>query len=743
MTLTLDVLSVTRPDIVSRQSAPAAGAPIDPGGFQPFFSADGRSLGFLSAGALAPGDTNGDLDIYVRDLATGALKWASVPGAGAPGNGACFDGALSADGNLLIFSSTSSNLVQGDTNTAMDVFVKNFQTGALTRISTSTNNAEGNNASAGGSISADGRVAVFDSFAGNLVGGDTNGAVDVFVKNFGTGALERVSVAANGTQADGQSSFARISADGKRVFFLSDAGNLTATADATPFGVDLYEKDIETKAVRCVSTNAAGAQGNQGADLYVLSADGRYLVFASLSNNLVVGDTNDKTDIFRKDLQSGAIDRVSTAANGAEANGGSTSPSVSADGRYVTFASDSTNIVAGASNQLHIYRKDMLTGAVMLISASAAGQAANADSFRTATSSDGQRVAFDSDATNLTADANGQPDVFLVDANLVQNRIAIDELRYVEARLAVGTATSVGIAWGDGTSEQATPSNGTVRLGHAYAAAGEKAAVVTVSEGGQSWAVPYVVTTAALQMTRNTTLSDTLSGGAGNDVLTGDTFGNVLIGNAGNDTLDGQAGADRMEGGIGNDVYIVDNALDVVAETAGNGTDLVQTSIDYALRANVENLSARGAFGLSLSGNDLDNAILGGIGNDKLYGRLGKDALTGGAGKDVFVFDSAVAKKKNANIDSIVDFNVKDDTFYIDNALSKALGKGTPAKPVLLAKDKFWIGAKAHDASDRVVYNKAKGALYLDEDGSGAKAAILIATLKKGLAMTHKDFFVI
>ena len=179
------------------------------------------------------------------------------------------------------------------------------------------------------------------------------------------------------------------------------------------------------------------------------------------------------------------------------------------------------------------------------------------------------------------------------------------------------------------------------------------------------------------------------------------------------------------------------------AETAGHGTDLVQTSIDYPLRANVENLAARGAFGLSLSGNDLDNAILGGIGNDKLYGRLGKDALTGGAGKDVFVFDSAVAKKKNANIDSIVDFNVKDDTFYIDNALSKALGKGTPAKPVLLAKDKFWIGAKSHDASDRVVYNKAKGALYLDEDGSGAKAAILIATLKKGLAMTHKDFFVI
>ena len=202
MTLTLDVLSVTRPDIVSRQSAPAAGAPIDPGGFQPFFSADGRSLGFLSAGALAPGDTNGDLDIYVRDLATGALKWASV-----------LRRWCARQRCLLRWGAQcrrkpphiQQHVVQprpGDTNTAMDVFVKYFYTDALTRISTSTNNAEGNDASEGGSISADGGWQSFRSSAANLVEGDTNGFVDLFVKNLDTGALKRVSVAENGTQAD-------------------------------------------------------------------------------------------------------------------------------------------------------------------------------------------------------------------------------------------------------------------------------------------------------------------------------------------------------------------------------------------------------------------------------------------------------------------------------------------------------------------------------------------------------------
>ena len=532
---------------------------------------------------------------------------------------------------------------------------------AVTRASTATNGAEGNGASDEAFISVSGRFVLFRSAATNLADVDTNGFVDLFLKDLDTRVLKRVTVAKDGSEANEISNGSAVSSDGMFVYFESMATNLTGAPDANGLAFDVFEKNMITGDIRVVSTNAAGAQGNGNSLMASISTNGRYLVFESAANNLVAGDTNGKDDIFRKDLQSGEIVRVSTSAVGAQANDASRDARVSANGRFVTFASDATNLVAGV-NGSNVYRKDLVTGAVT-VSASADGQAANANSFARSMSADGRWVAYESLASNLVPqDTNNKLDVFLVDANIVQNRIAIDELRYVEVNLFVGAATSVGIAWGDGTSETATPSNGTVSLAHAYAAAGVKSSVMTVNDGWQSWAVPYTMNTTALQMTRDTTLSDTLSGGAGNDVLTGDTFGNILFGNAGNDTLDGQAGADRMEGGIGNDVYIVDNALDVVTETAGNGTDLVQTSINYALRANVENLAARGAFGLSLSGNDLDNAILGGIGNDKLYGRLGKDALTGGAGKDVFVFDSAVAKKKNANIDNIVDFSVKDDT---------------------------------------------------------------------------------
>lgn len=142
------------------------------------------------------------------------------------------------------------------------------------------------------------------------------------------------------------------------------------------------------------------------------------------------------------------------------------------------------------------------------------------------------------------------------------------------------------------------------------------------------------------------------------------------------------------------------------------------------------------------AGND---TLIGGAGADTLYGGLGKDSLSGSSGKDVFVFDTAVAKKKNTNIDKIVKFSVKDDSIWLENSIFKGLGKkGTPTKPAQLSKDLFYVGAKAHDASDRIIYNKQTGALFYDEDGTGAKAAIQIAILDRNIKdISAKDFFII
>ncbi|MGO4704650.1 hypothetical protein AB4072_02590 [Microvirga sp. 2MCAF38] len=139
---------------------------------------------------------------------------------------------------------------------------------------------------------------------------------------------------------------------------------------------------------------------------------------------------------------------------------------------------------------------------------------------------------------------------------------------------------------------------------------------------------------------------------------------------------------------------------------------------------------------LTLRGTPARDVLVGGKSNDKLYGRGGKDILTGGDGQDIFVFDTKPNTK--INVDRITDFSVADDTIHLAKAtFSKIAKKG------FLAKSAFYIGTKAHDADDRIIYNKKNGALYYDPDGTGAKAAIKIATLTKNLKMTEKDFFIV
>ena len=139
-----------------------------------------------------------------------------------------------------------------------------------------------------------------------------------------------------------------------------------------------------------------------------------------------------------------------------------------------------------------------------------------------------------------------------------------------------------------------------------------------------------------------------------------------------------------------------------------------------------------------------DDVLIGGAGADALFGGLGKDTLTGGTGRDLFVFDSAIARKKNANVDRILDFVVKDDTFELDNAIYKALGrKGSATKPAALDRKMFWTGVAAHDGDDHLIYNRKTGVLFYDDDGTGGHAQIQIAILTRKPALTDKDFLVI
>ncbi|WP_297324796.1 hypothetical protein [Nitrosomonas sp.] len=232
--------------------------------------------------------------------------------------------------------------------------------------------------------------------------------------------------------------------------------------------------------------------------------------------------------------------------------------------------------------------------------------------------------------------------------------------------------------------------------------------------------------------------------GVGNDlnnILIGNLAVNQLNGGLGNDTLNGNADTDTMIGGLGNDNYVVDNAGDIVTENLNEGTDKVSSSATFTLPNNVENLILTGASAINGSGNGSVNNLVGNSaanqlngagGNDTLDGGTGNNTLTGGIGQDTFKLTSA------GHIDAITDFIVADDTIQLENAVFTAL-----TTPGTLAVGQLKVGTQALDANDFVVYNNVTGALLYDADASGAGAAVQIATLSAGLALTNVDFVVI
>ncbi|MPV87021.1 hypothetical protein GCU85_09820 [Cardiobacteriales bacterium ML27] len=325
---------------------------------------------------------------------------------------------MSADGRYVAFQSNATNLVAGDTNGTTDVFVHDTQTGDTTRVNVDSLGTEGDRDSFSSSISADGRYVAFQSFATNLVAGDTNGNADIFVHDTQTGVTTRVSVDSVGTEADSYSQTPSISADGRYVAFTSTATNLVA--GDTNGNTDIFVHDTQTGVTTRVNVDSVGTEGDNGSYNPSISADGRYVAFYSSATNLVAGDTNGVADIFVHDTQTGNTTRVSVDSVGTEGDGLSQSPSISADGRYVAFTSNATNLVAGDTNgTLDIFVHDTQTGVTTRVSVDSNDIEGDSYSTGPSISADGRYVAFESYATNLVAgDTNNAGDVFFTATNL-------------------------------------------------------------------------------------------------------------------------------------------------------------------------------------------------------------------------------------------------------------------------------------------------------------------------------------
>lgn len=378
-------------------------------------SADGRYVAFTSPANNLAGVGNPSGDAYVKDTQTGAIECVNVSSEEVHGNGPCYsEVAISADGRFVAFASVSSNLVEADSDDSMDIYVRDRVAGTTELVSKSSTGVKGNDGSSKAAISADGRFVVFESGATNLVPGEPEILLNVFVHDRQTGATEQVDVSSAEVPGNSHSYSNSISADGRFVTFSSSADNLVA--DDTNGAGDIFVRDLQEGSTERVSLSSTGEQADGDSGYASISGDGRYVGFSSFAENLVEGDTNGNVDVFVRDLQEGTTERVSLSSAGEEHNGDSAYiPVLSADGRYVAFQSNGSNLVPEDSDADHdIFVRDRETSETVWISVPTDPSGTSGNEWETAISADGSRVVFISSGSDIVpGDTNGTSDVFL------------------------------------------------------------------------------------------------------------------------------------------------------------------------------------------------------------------------------------------------------------------------------------------------------------------------------------------
>ena len=449
----------------------------------------------------------------------------------------------------------------------------------ITPVSVDSAGNLGNSGSYNPSISADGRFVAFTSLASNLVPGDTNNTYDIFVRDRLTNTTTRVSVDSAGNQGNNDSNFPSISADGRFVAFTSLASNIVP-GDTNNTG-DIFVRDTLTNTTTLVSVDSAGNQGDSQSFTTSISADGRFVAFTSNSSNLVPGDTNRDSDIFVRDTLTNTTTLVSVDSAGNQADDFSYNPSFSADGRFVAFNSLASNLVPGDNYSFDIFVRDRITNTTTRVSVDSAGNhQRNSSSGSPSISADGRFVAFTTNAFNLVpGDTNSSRDIFVRDT-------------------LTNTTTNVSV------DSAGNPGGGRIP---------------SISADGRFVAFYSTSSNLVPGDTNNT-----------DDIFVVDTRStpNVINGTPGNDNLTGTGGKDIINGSEGDDLLTGLRASDVL-----NGGD----------------------------GNDILDA---GKGSDTLNGGLGNDILVGGAGNDVFVLGAGLGG------DTISDFGNRQDTIQLINGLT-------------------------------------------------------------------------
>ena len=387
----------------------------------PSISDDGRFIAFLSkADNLVPGDTNGEMDVFVHDRETRQTTRASISSDGNEANAGVgwTIKSISDNGRFVVFSSSADNLVSGDNNLQQDVFLHDRETGETTRLSLAGDGSEANRSSHFPGIFADGRYVTFESHADNLVPGDTNGIIDIFLHDRDTGLTRRVNIASDGSEAN---KLERrwswiwwytnpVSDDGRYVAFTSLSSTLVPGDNNA--AEDIFVHDLETGETERVSVDSDGREWNHYSLLFDMSDDGRHFAFLSFSddrsNPTDPEDDSDPQGLFVHDRLTGKTSHIPNGGGWAAFSGG---------GRYLAYSgvTDPAN-PQESTNHLDVYVLDQQTGETLKATVSFRGNQTDRSSDHVAISGNGRSIAFSSGATNLVpGDGNSQGDVFATD----------------------------------------------------------------------------------------------------------------------------------------------------------------------------------------------------------------------------------------------------------------------------------------------------------------------------------------
>jgi len=411
-TVAVGVPAPPPPKPVTTISTGVNGAVANGGSSKVSLSDGGTYVAFEStASNLVADDTNGTSDVFVRNTVTGEVRRASVDGNGVQSAAVSGEASISRDGRYVAFTrgtgSTPAGADGAKSITGGEVCIRDLQGNVIRCINKSPGGAPANGASSQPVVSGDGDVVVYQSDATNLTDApDVNGsASDVFVYDNKTGNTTLLAKDTSDAPLTQPSTAPFVSCNGLRFAFESLAQVSSAPQQA---GVKNIVVISQYGGKRVVSLGLGGVAANGDSRKPVIDDDGRYVAFESDASNLVVGDSNNATDVFLVDLSKNITSRMSVAPNGTQGNGASRSPKMSCDGSSVTFESLANNLVADDANgELDSFVANVGTGSVAMISRTNAGGGANGASGNGAVSPDGSFVGFDSRAPNLGATSQG------------------------------------------------------------------------------------------------------------------------------------------------------------------------------------------------------------------------------------------------------------------------------------------------------------------------------------------------